>query len=198
MTDLVLDAARSRIRLHTFAEGLLARLAHDLELVCSELSGMATRSERAEGGAGTASIEVPLRGISVSGVLGKDGSVDERGLSPTDRRECLAKMYNDVFHARPDAVVRVEVHLEGESARVRVTPPNGKSVEIVVRADIHVDADEVRASGKLEVSLSAIGSDTVKGPMGAFRVKDKIRVSFDIAFARTRAPADPNGANQPA
>lgn len=195
MTVLVLDAARSRIRLHTFAEGLLARLAHDLELVCSELSGTATHGA---GGGGTASIEVPLRGFSVSGVLGKDGSVDERGLSPTDRRECLAKMHKDVFHARADGVVRVEAHLEGESARVRVTPPNGKSVEAVIRVDIRVDTDEVRASGNLEVSLSAIGSDTVKGPLGAFRVKDKVRVSFEIAFSRTRGSADPNSANQPA
>ena len=29
----------------------------------------------------------------------------------------------------------------------------------------------------------AIGSDVVKGPMGAFRVKDLVRVSFDVMFA---------------
>ena len=44
VTDLVLDPAQSRVRIHTFAEGLLARLAHDLELVCGDLSGHATRS----------------------------------------------------------------------------------------------------------------------------------------------------------
>lgn len=181
MTDLVLDASKSRIRLHTFAEGILARLAHDLELVCGELTGTATELE---GGGGTASIEVPLRGMTVSGVLGKDGSIDERGLTPTDRRECLAKMHKDVFHARPESVVRVEVHVEGDSARVRVIPPNGKSVEAVVRAEVHPEGNDggIRSSGRLEVSLSAIGSDTVKGPMGAFRVKDKVVVSFDVVF----------------
>lgn len=181
MTDLVLDPSKSRVRLHTFAEGILARLAHDLELVCGELTGTATKLEN---GGGTASIEIPLRGMSVSGVLGKDGSIDERGLSPSDRRECLAKMHKDVFHARPDAVIRVEVHVEGDSARVRVTPPNGKSVEAVIRAELHSDGTDggLRSSGKLEVSLSAIGSDTVKGPMGAFRVKDKVVVSFDVVF----------------
>jgi hypothetical protein len=105
VTELVLDAARSRIRLHTFAEGLFARLAHDLELICGELSGTAVRNEN---GSGTATIEVPLRGMSVGGVLGKDGRVDDRGLSPTESRECIAKMHHDVFHARPDAVVRAK------------------------------------------------------------------------------------------
>jgi hypothetical protein len=179
VTDLVLDAARSRVRIQTFAEGLLARLAHDLELVCNDLSGTATQSGDANG---TASIAVPLRGFAVAGVLGKDGRVDDRGLNPSEQRDCIAKMHNDVFHARPDAVVRVEAHLDGGSARIRVVPPNGKAVETVVRPEVQRDGDAVRASGSFEVSLMAIGSDVVKGPMGAFRVKDKVKVIFSVAF----------------
>jgi hypothetical protein len=187
VTELVLDAARSRIRLHTFAEGLLARLAHDLELVCGDLVGTAVR-RRAEGDDGKAWIEVPLRGISVSGVLGKDGRVDDRGLSPTERRDCIAKMHHDVFHAEPDAIVRVEIDREGDSANVRIAPPNGKTFEAKVRPDVRADgdADGLRATGKLEVSLKAIGAGLVKGPLGAFRVKDSVVVLFDVVFA---APA---------
>jgi hypothetical protein len=188
VSELVLDAVKSRVRIHTFAEGLFAKLAHDLELACGELSGTASRRDAEGSGAaapaGTASVTVPLQGLSVAGVLAKDGTVDERGLSPSERRDCLAKMHHDVFHAKPDAVVRVEGHAEGGSVRLRIVPPNGKSVEIVTRPTLSNEGDAVRAKGAFEVSLSAIGSDVVKGPMGAFRVKDRVLVTFDVVFAQ--------------
>ncbi len=182
MTDLVLDASRSRVRLQTFAEGLLARLAHDLELVCGDLSGVASRAGEMKASTGKASIEAPLRGFVVAGVLGKDGRVDERGLSANEKSDAIAKMHDDVFHAPHDGVVRVEVQLDGPSARVRVTPPNGTSVEVVLRPEVRAAGDGVRASGSFELSLLALGAEVVKGPMNAFRVKDKVKVIFDVTF----------------
>jgi hypothetical protein len=132
---------------------------------------------------GSARVEAPLRGMSVGGTLGKDGRLDERALSSSDRRDILTKMQHDVFHAGADAVLRVEAHLEGGSARVRVVPPNGKAIETVVRPTVRIDGDSVHATGTFELSLSAIGSDAIKGPMGAFRVKDRVRISFDVVFA---------------
>lgn len=178
MTDLVLDAAKSRVRIQTFAEGLLARLAHNLELECGELSGTAAR----DGKTATVSFEAPLRGFSVAGVLGKDGRTDERGLSPAERRDALAKMQHDVFHAGADGVVRVEAHLDDDAARVRIVPPNDRAVETVIRPDVRAEGDAVRATGTFEISLAAIGSDVVKGPMNAFRVKDKVKVIFEVVF----------------
>ena len=186
MSDLLLDPARSRVRIQTFAEGLFARLAHDLELVCGDLSGHAARAADGRADAGSASIEAPLRGFAVAGVVGRDGRVDERGLNPTERRDCIAKMYTDVFHARPDAMVLVQAQLDGASARVRIVPPNGKAVEMVIKPEVRVDGDALRASGSFELSLMAIGSDVVKGPMGAFRVKDRVNVLFDVMFARAQ------------
>ena len=191
--DLVLDAARSRVRIHTFAEGLLARLAHDLELSCGELEGTASGDKDAT--AGTASILVPLRGMAVAGVLGKDGRVDDRGLSPTERRDCIAKMYSDVFHSRAGGVVRVEVKLAGGEARLRIVPPSESEVVVVIRPDLRPEAGGVRATGSFDVSLKAIGSGPVKGPMGAFRVKDRVMISFDVLFV-VAPPAPPSA--QPA
>ena len=183
MTDLVLDPTRSRVRLQTFAEGLLARLAHDLELACGDLSGTASRAEDGSATKGTASIVAPVRAIAIAGVLGKDGRVDERGLSTSEKSDAATKMQHDVFHAGQDGVVRVEVVLEGTSARVRVAPPNGKAVDVVVRPEVKADGEGVRATGTFDLSLSALGSDVVKGPMNAFRVKDKVKVLFDVVFA---------------
>lgn len=188
MSDLVLDPTQSRVRIQTFAEGLFARLAHDLELVCGELSGHATRAE-GRPDAGSATIEAPLRGFSVGGVVGRDGRIDERGLNPSERHECLAKMHSDVFHSRPDGLILVQLQLDGPSARVRVVPPNGKAVEVVMKPEVRMDGDAVLASGSFELSLMAIGSDVVKGPMGAFRVKDRVKVLFDVRFAPASQPA---------
>lgn len=183
VTDLVLDPARSRVRLQTFAEGLLARLAHDLELACGDLSGTASRADGGSTTTGTASIEAPIRAIAIAGVLGKDGRVDERGLSTSEKSDAATKMRHDVFHAGHDGVVRVEVELEGTSARVRVAPPRGKAVEVIVRPEVRAEGDALRATGTFDLSLSALGSDVVKGPMNAFRVKDKVKVLFDVLFA---------------
>ncbi|CAN5923539.1 hypothetical protein BH11MYX4_BH11MYX4_15920 [soil metagenome] len=189
MSDLLLDSARSHVRIHTFAEGLLARLAHDLELVCGGLSGAATRSGDDGATTGTARLEAPLRDLAVNGVLGKDGRLDERALSPGERHEILAKMQKEVFHSGPDGVVRVEASLDGGRAHVRLFPPGGKGVEVVVEPELTADGEALRAVGTFEVSLSSIGSDVIKAPMGAFRVKDRVRVSFDVVFAPP--PAQP-------
>ena len=179
MSDLLLDAARSRVRIHTFAEGLFARLAHDLELSCSGLAGTASR--RGDG-SGTARIEVAVRDVLVTGVIGKDGRLDERALSPGDRREIATKMQHDVFRAGPEAVVRIEATLEGPQARVRLYPPNGKGVEVILEPELTTDGTDLRAQGAFELSLTSIGSTVIKAPMGAFRVKDHVRVTFDVVF----------------
>jgi len=183
VSDLILDSARSRVRIQTFAEGLFARLAHDLELSCTGLTGRATH-DGADGGGGTGSaqLEGPLGEIRVTGVIRKDGSVDERALTPGERREIAAKMQSDVFHARPDATVRVEAAFEDGRARVRIHPPNGKGVEVFVEPEITREGAELRARGTFEVSLRSIGSSAIKAPMGAFRMKDHVRVSFDVVF----------------
>jgi hypothetical protein len=175
VTDLALDAQTSSIRIHTFAEGLFARLAHDLELVCGSLRGSASREAQ------TATIEVPLSGIEVSGVL-KNGRLDEGALSAGDRRDILDKMRREVFHASADAVVKIEAKLDGGDVRARLELPSGRTIETKTRATLNED----RVSGSIEISLSAIGSDVVKGPMNAFRVKDVVVVRFDVAF---RQPA---------
>ena len=180
MPDLVLDPARSVVRLQTFAEGLFARLAHDLELTCGGLRGGVAHRQ---GLAGTATIEAPLERFEVKGTLAKDGSIDDRGLSPSDRRDCLAKMIKDVFHAHATDAVRVEATSESGSVRVRVIPPNGRPVEVVTRPELREEAGVVYAKGSFDLSLEAIGSDVVKGPMNAFRVKDRVKVLFDVAFA---------------
>lgn len=181
MADLLLDQAKSRVKIRTFAEGLFAKLAHDLELQCTKLEGKASRSDDGPT-KGTATIDVPVGGIEVAGVL-KGDAVDEQGLSAGDRSDCLEKMRKDVFHTGPTGIVRVHVTLDDGSARVRIEPPNGRAVERTMRPNVTEEgAGRVRVRGALDVSLAAIGSATVKGPMNAFRVKDRVEILIDVTF----------------
>ncbi len=187
MTKLALDPGRSRVRIRTFAQGLLGRLAHDLELVCRNLTGSA---ERTSSDAGSGSIEAPIGAIDVAGTL-KDGRVDPNGLSPSDREDCLVKMRRDVFHVHANggasAVVRIEATLEAGKARVRLVPPNGRATERLVNISLEPEGSTgTRVTGTFDVSLSAIGSDPVKGPMNAFRVKDSVEVLFELVFDEKR------------
>jgi hypothetical protein len=189
VTKLVLAPENSRVRIRTFAQGLLARLAHDLELVCRDVSGSAERFREgaleSEADSGTVSLEIPVAKIDVAGTV-KDGRVDPDGLSPSEREDCLAKMCKDVFHTTPgsNAVVRVDGKLDGGKARIRVSPPNGRAIEqaLTVRVDPAGERG-VRIAGSFEMSLASIGSDPVKGPMNAFRVKDSVELVFELVFA---------------
>ncbi len=178
MSELTLDPKSSKIRIRTFAEGLFARLAHDLELSATKFTGTAKR----DGDGGSATVEVDIHAIDVAGVLHKDGRIDERGLSPSDKHDCLDKMRREVFRAKTGDVVKVTATLEGKSARVDVVPPNGRNVTRTVGVELAEEDVSLRVKGKVDVSLSAIGSATVKGPMNAFRVKDVVEVHFDVVF----------------
>ncbi len=181
MTNLVLDAVASRVRIHTFAEGLFARLAHDLALECSAMRGTASRDGT---DAGKAEVEIPLSGIAILGVLHGD-RIDERGLSPSDRHDALEKMRREVFHADADALVKISAVLEGGASKIVLTPPNGRPVTLASRPMVRETPNGVRVSGAVDLSLTAIGSDAVKGPMGAFKVKDRVEVRFDVVFVTT-------------
>lgn len=175
---LVLDESQSSIRIRTFAEGVFARLAHDLELRCGALSASGILDRDA--GKGSCIVEVRLGAIEVTGVLA-NGTVDPRALSTSDRRDILEKMRREVFHASADAIVRVAGSRD-PSPEISVTFPSGRTVKVNPRARVEHDDTSVRVEGQCELSLRALGSDNVKGPMGAFRVKDRVEVLFDLRF----------------
>lgn len=181
MTTLALDAGRSRLRIHTYAEGLFARLAHDLAIEHAALEGSATRSPT---GVATADLDISLAGLTVLGVLHGE-RVDEHGVSSSDRRDILEKMRREVFHAGENAKVRVHAELNGGAARVVLTPPGGRPVTLTVHPSIRDEDGAVHVQGTADLSLAALGSDPVKGPMGAFKVKDRVEVRFDVVFVPT-------------
>ncbi len=167
-----LDAARSRLVIHTFAEGLFSALAHDLELVARDLSG-----EASETGAASAELRIAVHGLEVRGAV-KRGKLDEGALSASDRDAIRRQIQDDVFRRGREVLARGE--LEGTRARIRVTAPTG---EADVSCDVEILRNESRGvRGTVDVSLRALGVAPVKGPLGAFKLSDRVRVTFDLVF----------------
>jgi hypothetical protein len=166
---LKLDPARSKLAIFTFAEGLLAAFAHDLELGANDLEGEATGT--------SAELRVPVASIRVRGVM-KRGKLDPNVLSEGDRETIERQIRGEVL-AGTHVIARGA--LEAGLASIEIAAPSGKT-RIACALRIVDEEGGKRVRGETEVSLAAIGAPPVKGPMGAFRVKDRVRVEIDLIF----------------
>ena len=164
-----LDPSGSRLAIYTVAEGLFSALAHDLELVARDLNGESTDT--------SAEVRVPIASIRVTGAM-KRGKVDLTVLSSGDRETIERQVREDVL---PGGELVARGTLEGGRASIELALPRGKT-RLVCNVAVKDEAGGKRVRGETEVSLAALGAPPVKGPMGAFRVKDRVRVELDLLF----------------
>jgi hypothetical protein len=172
---LALDAPRSRLAVRTRAVGMLARLAHDLEIVATRLDARA----ELDGDAFRGELTFPVDGLEIAGVL-KGDRVDPNVLSTSDRAEILKRMRADAFRGAP----AVEVRASGtsrERAEIVITV-GGRSANATVALDTREDGDAIAARGTAKLSLKSLGAREIKAPLGAFSVKDDLEVAFDLRF----------------
>jgi len=164
-----LDPARSRVAIYTFAEGLFSALAHDLQLVAGDLEGEATSTG--------AEVQVPAGSIRVRGVM-KRGKLDPSVLSDADRASIERQIREDVL-AGPRLVARGV--LQGGRIGIEIAAPRATTR---IACDLRIDDEDggKRVTGETAISLAALGVPPVKGPMGAFRVKDRVRLEIDLIF----------------
>jgi hypothetical protein len=175
MQSLLVDGAAATITVRTRAEGLLARLAHDLELRSTDVSGTVTL----DGAAWTATLSVPVASLRVVGALHGD-AVDLTVLSAGDRAQIEQKMREDVFFGGA-AVVTVSAQgaapTSGE-ATISVASRSQRGPLTITAAPLEGGA--TRATGRFLISLERLGVKPIKAPLGAFRVKDAVEVLFAI------------------
>ncbi|HRH01027.1 MAG TPA: hypothetical protein PLR99_32510 [Polyangiaceae bacterium] len=177
-----IDLSHSTLEIFTFADGLFARLAHDLRLSVADGELSAER----EDGAVAVRARVRLGALRVDGVM-KDGALREGVLSADDRAQILTKMRAEVFGgAREDALVELEGHLRGASFSGTLRSPAGRSAKAHGTATTTSSTSGGKAteevSGSFELSLRELAGHDVKGPLGAFRVSDHVRVTFKARF----------------
>jgi hypothetical protein len=176
-----LDASRSRVTIHTFAEGLFSALAHDLEIDARDLDG--ERAVAVDGAPASAEVHVPVSSLRVVGAV-KRGKVDAGALSASDRQSIERQIQGEVFRGGAEVIARGTLE-GGRRAKITITAPTG-------RAEVACDVDVVRgadgappasARGAFDLSLRSLGVAPVKGPLGAFKLSDRVRITFDLTFA---------------
>jgi hypothetical protein len=171
-----LDQAHSRAVVRTRAKGLLARLAHDLEFVTTNLHGSAMIGAAAWSGEITADVDA----LRVEGVLRGD-RVEKSALSASDVAEIERRTRSDVFAGARK--VHVEAHgstRERGDAVVTLGLTNASFVVSIRSVTEHASLLQVR--GKCDLSLAALGVREIKGPLGAFKVNDAIEVLFELTL----------------
>ncbi|XXY47972.1 hypothetical protein WME91_49010 [Sorangium sp. So ce269] len=176
MNDLNLDPTASRLTIRTRAVGMLARLAHDLEITASELSGRA----RLDGDAWTAELAVRAAALRVAGVLRGD-RLDPEALSAGDRRDIERRLRDEVL----GGTELVDVRASGtarDRADVRVKIASGSAALAARLSSRDRGEGAIGVTGSCQLSLAALGVREVKGPLGAFKVRDEIEILFDLTL----------------
>jgi hypothetical protein len=174
MVSAAIDFEASTVTIRTRAKGMLARLAHDLEIDASDFAG----EVELDGDAWTASLVFDAAKLRVVGVP-KGQRVDRTVLSSSDKDEIEQRMRTELRGGR------VEVRAEGSDRRrgeVKVKAAAGEqtlpvSISVEERSD-----GELVAKGELKLSLKRLGIQEIKGPLGAFKVDDAVEVAFRIAL----------------
>lgn len=180
MSALQLDPTGSKLTLRTRATGMLAALAHDLEISATELRGAA----RLEGDSWSGELEIPVAGLRVAGTLRGD-TLDPSGVSDRDRREIEQRIRDEVL--RGTDVVRVAASgATRDRGEARVTLVSGSAALQVTLSARDRDAGAVGVTGRCQLSMASLGVREVKGPLGAFKLKDALEVLFDLTLRPAR------------
>jgi len=167
------------VSVRTHAEGLLSKLAHDLEL--------RARATQASFDGHKATLAFRVGDLRVQGVL-KHGRVDSNVLSPSDVRDIEERILGSL-KAKADDRVTVELEVDGTELRGHITAPCGRtSVRLTTTESAAPSGGRsITASGKL--SIAALGAGAVKGPMGSFRLADLVAIEGSCVLqAATATP----------
>jgi hypothetical protein len=167
----VVDPARSTLEVRTYAEGALSRLAHDLSLRVTGVTGAGEVGETA-----AADFRIPISSLRVHGLLHGD-SVDTSAPTGLERTEIEKRIHRDVFSGSEELHVHIEI--AGGQARGSVRWEGGGGA-LAFPARVDEAAGIWRCAGRAMISLASLGVKPIYGPLRAFRVSDRIEVRWSI------------------
>jgi polyisoprenoid-binding protein YceI len=171
------DASRSRFIAQAFAKGLLSAFGHNPRLAVRSLEGWVEFDPAAPN---AASVWMKARADSLV-VIDDMSDKDRREIERVTREELLeAARYPEVVFqsaivtARQAAEGRYQVRVIGDLSL------HGVTREFVVDATSPVEGDELRARGGFTLRLTDFNIRPVSVAGGLLKLKDEVRLSFDI------------------
>src|SRR5262249_12593195 len=178
-----IDSSHSRFMVRAFAGGLLSFAAHNHNIAIRDFSGDA---EVTYGTVQPASLNLRVRAASLA-VTDKVSDSDREKIETTMRNEVLetSKYPEIVFQSTGVSATRLD---EGKY-QVRI-PGNltlhGATHSVTVNARLDFGTNELHAVGEFPIKQSEFGIKPVSVAGGTIKVKDEVRLSFDIIARKWR------------
>jgi len=173
------DAARSKVEIHVYKEGVFKAFSHDHLIVAKEVSG-AVQFDAEKIEQSTVRLQIPTRAITVI----------DPGESEKDRHDVQTTMEGDKVL---DVAKFPEIIFTSSGVSAAKKTPGGweatlsgnlklhgveKSISFPLR--VHAEAGELRGEGEVSILQTDYGITPVKVAGGSVKVKDKLKISFDI------------------
>lgn len=159
------------VQVFTFKEGLLSSVAHDLRLGLK-------RFELTVNG-DTLTVRFWPESLEVDGPM-KNGQLDAGGLSAKDRRDIHENIVEKILHTARNPEGRFEGRITPGEGPVRTATGtltlHGQSQPLSVTARV----ENGRAKGEVDLVPTKWGIAPYKALMGAIKLQDRVRVSFDV------------------
>jgi polyisoprenoid-binding protein YceI len=172
-----IDPAQGSFTVQAFASGMLSMLGHSPTFAARDVSGVVEFDSTR---AGELSVRVTVRTESIE-LLDRVGPADRGEIERRMRREVLeTSAFPEIhFHtvetgSDPLGPNRYRVFLGGLLTLRGVTRPQG------VEGEIRVEPGGLRLQGGSPLKMSAYGIRPVTALGGAIRLKDELKLSFDL------------------
>jgi hypothetical protein len=162
---------RANFRIYTFKAGVLARLAHDLQLSADVFELILQ--------AGRVSASVDVASLRVDGVISPRG-LEPNALSEHDKRQITATIRKEILDVAHFERVEFAGELELTSSRV----PGSlrlRGQERPLTFELEVQADRVFA--RAELAPSQFGIEPYKALAGAIKLQDRVRLEAELLLA---------------
>jgi polyisoprenoid-binding protein YceI len=173
-----LDPAEGRFTVQAFASGLLSALGHSPTFAVRDFAGE-MRFERDE--IASLALDLTVRADSLD-LLDRVRDADRREILDRMRRDVLESSRYPTISYQSDGVSsetigpgRFRVRIGGRLALHGVTGPHR------VDAEMQVFGDGIRVLGESPLRLSDHGIKPVTALAGAIKLKDELKVTFDLA-----------------
>ncbi len=179
-----LDSDHSRFTVQAFATGMLSFLGHSPTFTVGDYAGELRLDHDTLGG----SLWVTVRADSLE-LLDQVSAADRRDIEDRMRREVLeTNTYPEIRLAAENLSGgategnQYRLHIRGQLALHSGT----RSLEVDAR--LLAFRDGVRISAAFPLRMSEYGIRPVTALGGAIKLKDELRVAFDLAFVRDDNP----------
>jgi polyisoprenoid-binding protein YceI len=177
----VLDPGVSRFTARAFATGLLASLGHNPSFAIRQFVGEATFAPEAPE---QATVRMVVQAGSLE-LLDQVSDKDRREIERTLRDEVLetSRFPEIVFEASNPGMSKGGEGFYWANITGKMTL-HGITQSQQITAHVAVNDSELRASGELTVRQSSFGIKLVSVAGGTLKVKDDVKITFDLVARR--------------